>query len=97
MLIERKGFVATTHFVNNTGDDSNREIPVVFMKMDEDNGVSVTRGHMPSKKKIDHNGTKYIQLQLIPENCQTIHSAQGSIAPTDLFIALSPGTPFEMP
>jgi hypothetical protein len=88
------------------GDDPNREIPVVFVKMDEDNGVSVTREHIavipfwviPSKKKIDHNGTKYVryQLPLIPAHCQTIHSAQGLTAPNDLVIAPSPGTPFEM-
>ena len=86
--------------------DPKREIPIVFVKMDEDNGISITKEYqavipfwvIPSKKKIDHEGTKYVryQLPLIPAHCQTIHSAQGLTASHDLVIAPSPGTPFEM-
>jgi hypothetical protein len=83
-----------------------RELPIVFVQMDEDNGVSISDtipalipfAPCPSIKSIDCRGVKYVryQLPLIQAHCQTIHSAQGLTAPGDLCIDPSPNTPFEM-
>ena len=88
------------------GAEGDREIPIVFVQMDEDNSVSVSTtlpavipfGTYPSMKPIDHSGVKYFryQLPLIPAHCQTIHGAQGLTAPGDLCIDPSPNVPFEM-
>ena len=88
------------------GTDLKREIPVIFVQMDEDNGISISTSKqavipftmIESLAKLNHGGVKYIryQLPLIPAHCQTIHSSQGLTAMSDLVIEPSPSTPFEM-
>jgi len=91
---------------NDMGTDLKREIPVIFVQMDEDNGISISTSKqavipftmIESLAKLNHGGVKYIryQLPLIPAHCQTIHSSQGLTAKSDLVIEPSPSTPFEM-
>ncbi len=88
------------------GTDLKREIPVIFIQMDEDNGISISTSKqavipftmIESLAKLNHGNVKYIryQLPLIPAHCQTIHSSQGLTAKSDLVIEPSPSTLFEM-
>jgi ATP-dependent exoDNAse (exonuclease V) alpha subunit len=92
---------------NDLGADLKRKIPVIFVQMDEDNGISISTSKeavipftmIESLAKLNHGGVKYIryQLPLTPAHCQTIHSSQGLTAKSDLVIEPSPSTPFEMP
>ena len=89
------------------GADNTRELPVIFVQMDEDNGISISMTHraiipftmIRSMRAISHgSGVKYdrYQLPLVAAHCQTIHSSQGLTAKSDLVIQPSPSTPFEM-
>ena len=88
------------------GEEANREIPIVFVQMDQDNGISVSHtkqavipfAAIPSDVDITHNRISYTrhQLPLIPAHCQTIHSAQGLTAKDDVVIEPSPNYPFAM-
>ena len=88
------------------GEDALREIPIVFVQMDQDNDISVSHtkpaviqfSAIPSDVDITHNRVTYTryQLPLIPAHCQTIHSAQGLTAKDDVVIEPSPNYPFAM-
>jgi ATP-dependent exoDNAse (exonuclease V) alpha subunit len=91
---------------DSMGDDDSREIPIVFVQMDQDNNISISHtkpavipyAAIPSDVCITHNGITYTryQLPLIPAHCQTIHSAQGLTAKDDVVIEPSPNYPFAM-
>ena len=83
------------------GDEANREIPIVFVQMNQDNRISVshtTFTAIPSDISITQNRISYTrhQLPLILAHCQTIHSAQGLTAKDDVVIEPSPKYPFAM-
>jgi hypothetical protein len=86
-------------------NEENREIPIVFVQMDQDNNVSISTKRaivsfaaISSDADIKHNSISYTryQLPLTPAHCQTIHSAQGLTAKDDVVIEPSPSNPFAM-